>query len=688
MRQGQIPKQLPANVRTFTGRDAELASLDALLGAPEPAGPGSLPPAGPGELVVCGVTGPGGVGKTALVVRWAHRIRDQFPDGQLYVNLRGYDPAQPVSADVALAGMLQALEANPDIPVGLEARAAAYRTALDGRRVLVVLDNATSAAQVRPLLPGSPEAVTVITSRDQLTPLAAEGARILPLDPLAPAESHALLARRLGPGRVAGEPAAAQQITDACAGLPLALVVVAARAANTPAFALSVLADELAETGRRLDVMTAGDALSDVRAVFSWSYQELPPLAARAWRQLSLHPGPDLTVPAAASLTGVPLAAVRPLLATLTSANLITEHQPGRYVFHDLLREYATEQALHSDAAPQRQAAVRRLLDYYVHTAHAAARQLYARAQPIPLPLSRPAPGGAAEVFSDIDQARAWLNAERQVLLSAQRLAVDTGQDALAWQLAWGLTGILDREGYHYDRIFAWQTALSAAVRLGEQVAQALAHRSLGYALTVVGADAGEVDRHLDSSLQLYIAAGDTIGAGEAHRAMLYAWIERGQHDRALDHAHQALTCFEAAGYSFGQAGTTGDIGWTLALLGRYSEALTWAQRALALQQEPRDDLSAAHTSDTIGYIHYKLGDYGLAEDSYRQSLRLFRAAGAGRSTEASTLAGLGDVLLARGQRAAAAAAWQQALGLFTEADEQEAASVKARLGQLEAGPD
>jgi tetratricopeptide (TPR) repeat protein len=219
-------------------------------------------------------------------------------------------------------------------------------------------------------------------------------------------------------------------------------------------------------------------------------------------------------------------------------------------------------------------------------------------------------------------------------------------------------------------------------------MAQAMAHRSLGHTLTEVGADAGEVDRHLDSSLQLYLAAGDTIGVAEAHRAMVYTWTERRQYDRALDHAHQALASFEAIGHSSGQAGTTGDIGWALAQLGKYDEALTWAQRALALQQEPRDDLSAAHTSDTIGYIHYKLGDYGLAEDSYRQSLRLFRAAGAGRSTEASTLAGLGDVLLARGQRDAAAAAWQQALGLFTEADEQEAASVKARLGQLEAGPD
>jgi hypothetical protein len=437
MQKGQIPKQLPADARAFTGRDAELAALNALLPAPEPAGIGAPASADAGAPVVCGVTGAGGVGKTALVVRWAHRVRDQFPDGQLYVNLHGYDPAQPVTAEVALAGLLHALGADPDIPVDLEARAAAYRTALDGRRVLVVLDNATSTAQVRPLLPGTPEAVTIITSRDQLTPLAVDGAHTLPLDPLPPAESRALLAHRLGPGRVAGEPAAAQQITDACAGLPLALVVVAARAAASPAFPLSALADELAETGRRLDAMTAGDVLSDVRAAFSWSYQELPPLAARAWRQLSLHPGPDISALAAASLTGLTLAAIRPLLATLTNANLLTEHQPGRYVFHDLLRDYAAEQAQRSDGAPQRQSAVRRLLDYYVRTAHAAARRMYPAADPILLPLTRPAPGTAVTVFGDGDQARGWLTAERQVLMSVQRLAADTGHDATAWQLAW-----------------------------------------------------------------------------------------------------------------------------------------------------------------------------------------------------------------------------------------------------------
>jgi tetratricopeptide (TPR) repeat protein len=676
--EGSVPAQLPADVRAFTVRDAELAALDALL--PQPAGTGGHP-AGPKIPVVCAVTGPGGVGKTALVVRWSHRVRDQFPDGQLHVNLRGYDPDQPVTSDAALAGLLYALGAGPDIPAGLEARAAVYRSLLDGRRVLVVLDNAVSAAQVRPLLPGTPDAMTVITSRDQMAPLAVEGALTLRLDPLVPAEAHALLTRRLGAGRIAAEPAAAEQITAACAGLPLALVIVAARAATNPAFPLSVVAAELTSAGHRLNAMTAGDTLSDVRTAFSWSYQELPALAARVWRQFSLHPGPDLTAPAAASLTGLPLAAVRPLLSSLTQANLLAEHQPGRYAFHDLLREYATELTLGTDTAPVRQAAVRRLLDYYVHTAHAAARRLNPSREPVALPLTRPASGADPGYFDDGGQARDWFTAEHHALLSAQRLADDAGQHVIAWQLAWSLSTYLRRAGLIYDRISAWQTALAAAERLGHPAAQAQAHRVLGQSLVRAGADAGEVDTHLETALTLSHQAGDRTGEADTYATLDYVWSERGEHDRALHYARRGLACYETLGNQLGQAACLNSIGLSLIALSRYQEAIGWCERALAIQQKVGSPDSGA-TLDSLGVAYYKLGDHGRAMECYRQALVPYRVVG-DRFEEASTLANLGDAQLAAGQQEEARASWHQALGIFTALGHPVAAGVQARLAQL-----
>jgi len=328
-------------------------------------------------------------------------------------------------------------------------------------------------------------------------------------------------------------------------------------------------------------------------------------------------------------------------------------------------------------------AAVRRLLDYYVHTAHAAARRIYPAADPIALPLIRATPGTAPGEFDDSDQARTWFTAERHVLTSALRLAADTRQDAIAWQLAWSMSGFLDRAGHQHDRLSAWQTALTAAERLGDQAAQAHAHRSLGHALLLTGGADPDVDSHLDSALRLFAVLGDPLGEGETHRMLVSVWHHRGQYDRALGHAHQALASYEAIGHRFGQASSFNAIGWTLAVLGNYTEALVWAQRALPIQQEPRDDLGAAATWDTVGYIQHKLGQYGQAVVSYRHSLELIRALGGDRSEEASSLTGLGDALLSGGQPDAAATAWQQALGLFTEEDDQEAASVRARLAQL-----
>jgi hypothetical protein len=331
-----VPAQLPAAVAGFTGRAAELARLDLLLaGAQAQAST---------AVVISAVPGMAGVGKTALAVHWAHRVADLFPDGQLYVNLRGFDPGGRVlEPAVAVRGFLDALGVLPErIPPELHAQTALYRSLLARRRVLVVLDNARDADHARPLLPGAPPAFAVVTSRNQLTGLVADGAHPLALDLLTHAEAHDLLEQRLGTVRVAAEPEAVEQIINACAALPLALSIAGALATRSD-FALAELAGELADAAGRLEALDAGDRLTQVRAVFSWSYTTLGADAARLFRLLGLHPGPNVTVAAAASLAGRDRAQARRLLSELTRASLLTEHLPGRYALHDLLAAYAAD---------------------------------------------------------------------------------------------------------------------------------------------------------------------------------------------------------------------------------------------------------------------------------------------------------------------------------------------------------
>ena len=381
-----IPAQLPSAVPAFAGRGAELASLDAIMSAAARDGSATV--------VISAVSGTAGVGKTALAVHWAHRVAAQFPDGQLYVNLRGFDPAgPPLEPDEAVRGFLDAFGVPvARIPAGLPAQAGLYRSLLAGKRVLVVLDNARDAEQVRPLLPGSPGCLAVVTSRNHLAGLVAtEGAHPLRLDLLDAAQARDLLSRRLGEDRVAKEPDAVSDIVAGCAQLPLALTIAAARAATNPSFPLAVFATELREATRALDPFHGGDLATDIRAVFSWSYHCLSPGAARLFRLLGLHCGGDVTVAAAASLAAIPLDGTRALLAELTQTHLLAEHAPGRYSFHDLLRAYATEQAHAQDSPDVRYAAAHRVLDHYLHTAHGAAMLMQPTLNPITLDPPQPA---------------------------------------------------------------------------------------------------------------------------------------------------------------------------------------------------------------------------------------------------------------------------------------------------------
>jgi len=415
------------------------------------------------------------MGKTTLAIHWAHRLTDRFPDGQLHLNLRGFDPAAaPVPLADAVRTVLGALGAEPArIPAGLDAQAALYRSLLAGRRMLVVLDNAATAEQVRPLLPGGPGSLVLVTSRAQLTGLvAADGAHPVPLDLLPADDARRLLAARLGADRIAAEPQASARIIAACARLPLALAVVGARLAVQPALSLAALADELEQD--RLTTLDTGDPAVDVRTVLSWSYLRLSPDAARIFRLCALHPGPEIGLAALASLAGQPPTETRRLLTELVRVNLAGEPGHGRYVLHDLLRAYAGELAAPTDTQAERA----RLRDHYLHTAAAAAAaavRLHPARRPIPLP-----PAGAGVVLADVSDATAWFRAEGRALVTAVQ---DSTDDRYAWQLAWTLADYLDREGRWQEWFDTQSTAAAAAERLGDESWQLYAHRSAAGAM-------------------------------------------------------------------------------------------------------------------------------------------------------------------------------------------------------------
>jgi DNA-binding SARP family transcriptional activator len=669
--EGRVPRQLPAPVRHFTGRTAELAALDALLVEATAAG---------APVVISAIAGTAGTGKTTLAVYWAHRIADRFPDGQLYVNLRGFDPGgQPMAPAEAVRGFLDALAVRPEhLPVDLDAQAALYRSRLAGKKMLIVLDNARDTAQVRPLLPGTPGCLVLVTSRNQLTGLiACAGAQLLTLDLFTHVEAEALLSRRFGPARIAAEPQATREIITLCARLPLALTLVAARAAAQPTFPLATLAGELRDAHARLDALAGQDGpAADVRSVFSWSYRQLSDPAARLFRLLGRHPGPHVTAAAAASLAGLPLSQVRPLLAELTGAHLLAEPTPGRYAYHDLLRAYATEQAHAVDTEADRHTAIHRLLDHYLHTGHAATRLLCWINVPIDLP--RQQPGVTLVDLSDAGEALAWFDAEHPVLLAAIDQAAFAGLDTHAWLLAWSIETFLDWRVHWHDWVAVGRTALAAGRRLADPLPQAVAHRSLAGAYTQLGAHDKAAD-HTRQALDLFEELDDRVGQAHTHLNFTQALEQQGCIAEALHHAGQALQLFRSVGQREGQARALNAVGWFHALLGDHREALTHCEQALTLLRELGERIGEAATWDSLGLAHSHLGHHVEALDCYRQAVELFQELGA-HYYEASSLTDLGDAQHTAGHTEAARDAWQQALTILDQLSHPDAEAVRAKL--------
>lgn len=671
--QAAVPRQLPTAVPYFAGRASELRLLDSVL---SDAGRGA------GGVVISAIGGTAGVGKTALALHWAHRIAPDFPDGQLYANLRGFDPAgSPADPADVLRGFLDALQVHPErFPADTERLAARYRSLLADRTMLVLLDNAADVAQVRPLLPASPRCLVIVTSRSELSALAArEGARLLSLDVLPDKEANELLTARLGKARAAAEPAAITELATLCARLPLALSVIVARAAAAPNLPLAALVAELTELRGRLDALDVGDPAANVRTVISLSYRHLPDAAARMFRLLGLHPGPDISVPAAASLAGVPLDAARAALRDLARASLIIESAPGRYGFHDLLRAYAAEQA----AVGERREAIHRMLDHYLHAALHADVVLYPRRQRIDLSAARALvtpEGFAAKPF-----ALAWLRTEYQVLLKIVDLAAREGFDGHAWRLPVVLWTFFDVCAHWHAGARTHRTALEAARRCGDQAGQAHALRGLGTFEVMLGEHA-RARQCLAEAQEMFRRLGDTYGLARTDLIMAQAFEFQGRHAEALAVVREALRLSETAPddpyMQLVRASALNGSAWYSAHLGELGQARAHCTQAIELCQSIGYSPGEAGTWDTLGFVWQRLGDHAKAAACFLRAVGLEREMGS-RFNLAMALAHLGDTYVSTGDLRAARRVWAEALTILADLHHPEALEVQAKLESL-----
>ena len=645
-----VPAQAPLSTRFFSGRQAELDRLTALLPASAPS-------------TVVTIDGLPGTGKTTLIVHWAHQAAGHFPDGQLFIDLRGFDAHDAVAEPTqALSHFLSALGVpHAHIPVSADAQATLYRSLMAGRRMLVILDNARDAEQVRPLLPAAPGCLVVVTSRNRLTGLIAqEGAHRLALEPPSPAEARAGLIRRLGTQRGASDPAALDEIIDRCGRLPLAMAVVAARAAAYPEWSLREIAYELSES-RSLDAFSGDDPRSDVRNVFSWSYRMLSEPAARLFRLLSVHPGPDFGPATAASLAGVPVAEAKQLLGELIRTRLLQEHRRLRFAFHDLILLYARELTEREDRPADRDEALVRVLDHLRHTAYVANSRL----QPPSEQLEPPPPGKGVypEEIGDVARAMSWFGTELAVLEAA---IGEAGVPGLAtWPLAESLLPYYQRLGKYQS----WDTTASSALRAvqlaGDREGQAHMHRVLAGAKLFTG-DHSSAVAHLMRALEIFEELGRRADQGFVYCNL--GWVRYDQDDigRSRRHYEQALAVFEGGVNRRGEAHALLGIGYCLAREHDGTGAVWHLRRAATIFEELGDDNSGGNCAEVMGEALADLGRFDEAIGSRRRAERLFRRA---RNQMEIAMNGreLGDLYQVVGRHADAQLAWGDAHRVLIE---------------------
>ncbi|WP_228122320.1 ATP-binding protein [Saccharothrix syringae] len=680
-----VPRQLPATAPWFTGRADVLAALDrivegsASVGIDDASDGGrhassglmhGIPPVVSAEdsrgatVVISAIGGAGGAGKTWLALRWANQRLDRFPDGQLFVDLHGFSPTSPpTTPEAAVRGFLDALGVDPSrIPPDLEGQAALYRSLVVNKRMLIVLDNAASVEQVTPLLPGGASCTVLVTSRKTLNGLITRhGARHVSLGMLTDGEARELLESRLGAARLASEPQAVAELLKWCRGFPLALGILAGRAHAHPALPLVALTGELRELGvEALD--NDDDPAVSLPAVLAASYRALTAAQQQVFSLVGVAPGPDIGLLAAASLTGLPPVRAQRVLRTLQEASLLTQDGRGRYTMHDLIRAYATTVAHRDLPTGVCEMALRRVVDFYLHTAHAAHRVLtshVALVQPDP-----PTPGTRPHPVPDVSEALAWFDGERVNLLTAQRAAATRQWHRIVWQFAWASEVFHLRRGHLHDRLAMSEAAVDAAAHLPDPTARIRAQRLLGNAHARLRRNE-EATRHLHEALILAEQQDDLVEQAHTHRLLASAWGQRKEDQRALEHATRALALYRALGRPVGEASTLNLVGWYTAHLGDYEIARTYCQESLNLHRRHQSGGEGA-SLDSLGWIDHHTGHHARAVGHYRQALAVRRELGDIYGV-ADTLDRLGHPHAALGHYDQARAVWRKALRLYQE---------------------
>lgn len=662
-----VPHQIPAGGGWFVDREEQLGRLDALLLAAERNG-----------VNVAVISGIAGVGKTGLAVRWAHQAVESFPDGQVYLDLHGYGIEPPLSSAEALASLLRSLGTDrPEVLASVDERAARYRTLLSERKVLVLLDNVRSVAQVRPLLPGAGSSAVLITSRHQLGGLAvhhaAERVRLSPLD-----DTDAMrLLRTIVGKRVVADPAAAQRLVTLCSNLPLALRVAAEQAVARPALRLRDLVEELTDEHARLDVLDSGDPYSTVRTVFTWSYQGLDERSAAAFRALGVHPGHTFDLRTVAALTGRTDSAATAALKVLTDAYLVIELGSSRYSMHDLLQVYAREVA--NGQFEERRDNLRRLFDYFLHTSERADRVLTPHRFRIPLD----GDATAGLIINDPVSARQWFDRERENLVAMCRVD-DPAFDSRRWQLAFVLRGYFYLSKHLDGWVDTHTQALDACTRKGDRHGEALTRNNLGMAL-VAGGRLEEAMSHYQQAERLFDAEGDLHGVSNAlanQATVLRRW---GSYDDALRNQRRALAYYRDSGAKRNAGITLRSMARVHVDAGQFGDAVRCAEEAVDVALGLVQDLDIAQAFNVLGTAQHRAGEAELAEIATRQAIEFSRRCGS-RYEEARAAYRLGTLAAESGETDSARRWWRTALDIYRELGSSEAEQVAADLAGLDGG--
>ncbi|MGW5742030.1 tetratricopeptide repeat protein [Amycolatopsis sp. NPDC003861] len=614
------PKQLPAPSQWFYGRDGELSDIDSAMARTQSGTP---------AIVIAAIAGVGGIGKTALALHWAYRNASRFPDGQLYVNLRGFDPTGVhLSPTAAIDGFLSAFGVDSGgMPYEFEAKVALYRSLISGRHILIVLDNARNFNQIEPLLPGGSTCAVIVTSRSRMSGLTVNhGAAGLVLGELGAEDSRAFFSARIGRGRLDAEPEAVEEILSFCGGFPLALSIAASRAIEHSNFPLVSLAVELRNMANRLSVFDEEDSSASLPAVLSWSYRGLEPELSSVFRYFGMAPGQDISFSAITQMIGVSEGHARRVLRRLEGVSLVQQYLPGRYKMHDLVKLFAAERAGEERYAAMQYPAMRRLVDFYLHSAYNG-DQVVVWHYRESITLQSPVSGVYPCIFTDVSEAVNWFDVEHACLLAIQQWAFERKWYADAWQLAWSMDTYHWTRGHLNDGIAAWEVGLTAARELKNPDIEAMALRNLGDFYAMVGRY-GEADLHINEALRWAEHGNNASLQLQCQQSLMRNWQYQSKTEQSLACGTRALRLAVEMMDPVRKADILDDVAWDLILLGRYEQARKACEEALLLHRQnghtPGEGVTLRHS----GYLAQIMGDPAEALRLYRQALANFQRHG------------------------------------------------------------